>query len=97
MRYPKIRFSLTDHSVTILADAVLPRLYPELIGLLPALGLLLEPFVKASNNQIPTRDVLLACWHGLLLSAEWFVHVTRYRHANYSPVPAWPRSCSITR
>ena len=61
-RYPKIRFAFTDHPITVWAGAILLRLYFELIGLRAALGPLLTPFAKTSNNQIPAVDVLLAWW-----------------------------------
>lgn len=57
--YPKIRFTFTDHPITVWAGAILLRLYFKLIGLRAALSPLLTPFAKTSNNQIPAVDVLL--------------------------------------
>ena len=77
--YPKIRFTCTDHPITVWAGAILLRLYFELIGLRATLTPWLVPFTKTSNNQIPAVDVLLAWWYGLALGAERFEHMTRYR------------------
>jgi len=90
--YPKIRFACTDHPITVWAGAILLRLYFELIGLRAALGPLLTPFAKTSNNQIPAVDVLLAWWYGLTLGAERFEHFTRYRRD-----PLLPRLLGLWR
>ena len=90
--YPKIRFAFTDHPITVWAGAIVLRLYFELLGLRAALGPLLTPFAKASNNQIPAVDVLLAWWYGLTLGAERFEHFTRYRRD-----PLLPRLLGLPR
>ena len=90
--YPKIRFAFTDHPITVWAGAILLRLYCELMGLRAAVSLLLAPFAKTSNNQIPAVDVLLAWWYGLALGAERFEHVTRYRRD-----PLLPRLLGLSR
>ena len=65
--YPRIRFAFTDHPITVWADALMLRLYFELIGLRGALAPLLVPFAKTSNNPIPAMDVLLAWWYWLVI------------------------------
>jgi hypothetical protein len=90
--YPKIRFAFTDHPITVWAGVILLRLYFELLGLRAALGPLLAPLAKTSNNQIPVVDVLLAWWYGLTLGAERFEHFTRYRRD-----PLLPRLLGLSR
>ncbi|MEX5214766.1 MAG: hypothetical protein NW703_11440 [Nitrospiraceae bacterium] len=79
MRYPKLRFALTDHPITVWAGAILLRLSDELIGLRVALITLLTPFAKSPDSQIPAINVLLVWWYGLALEADRFEHFTHYR------------------
>jgi hypothetical protein len=99
--YPKIRFAFTDHPITVWAGAILLRLYVELLGLRAALGPLLAPLAKTSNNQIPVVDVLLAWWYGLALGAERFEHMTRYRRDPLLPrllgLPRFPSPDTLRR
>jgi len=60
--YPKIRFAVTDHLITVWAGVILLRLYFELLGLHTALTGMLIPVAKTSPHQIPVVDVLLAWW-----------------------------------
>lgn len=99
--YPKIRFTFTDHQITVWAGAILLRLYFELIGLRATLTPWLVPFTKTSNNQIPAVDVLLAWWYGLALGAERFEHMTRYRRDPLLPrllgLPRFPSPDTLRR
>ncbi|MGE3154874.1 MAG: hypothetical protein AB7G48_10710 [Nitrospiraceae bacterium] len=92
MRYPKLRFALTDHPITVWAGAILLRLSDELIGLRAALITLLTPFAKSPDSQIPAINVLLVWWYGLALEAERFEHFTHYRRDLLLPrLPGLPR------
>lgn len=99
--YPRIRFAFTDHPITVWAGAILLRLYVELMGLRAALGPVLAPFAKTSNNPIPAVDVLLAWWYGLALGAERFEHFTRYRRDPLLPrllgLPRFPSPDTLRR
>ena len=77
--YPKILFAFTDHPITVWAGAILLRVYFEWIGLGKELRGCLAGFVKRSNNQISSVEVLLSWFYGLALGAERFEHFTRYR------------------
>jgi hypothetical protein len=77
--YPKILFGFTSHPITVWAGVILLRLYFEWIGLRKELGQILAGFVKRSNNQISSVDVMLSWFYGLALGAERFEHFTRYR------------------
>ncbi len=90
--YPKIRFTFTDHPITVWVEAILLRLHFELMGLRATLVPLLVPFAKTPNNQIPAVDVLLAWWYGLALGAERFEHMTGYRRD-----PLVPRLLGLPR
>jgi len=54
-------------------------LYFEWIGLRRELGEVLAGFVKWSNHQISSVEVMLGWIYGLALGAERFEHFTRYR------------------
>jgi len=73
--YPRIRVAFTDHPITVWADALMLRLYFELIGLrrAQALAPLLVPFAKTSNNPIPAVDVLLASWYWLVVIRKMLI------------------------
>jgi hypothetical protein len=77
--YPRILFAFTDHPITVWAGVILLRLYFEWIGLRKELVEVLAGFVKRSNNQISSVEVLLSWFYGLALGAERFEHFTHYR------------------
>jgi len=77
--YPKILFRFTDHPITVWAGVILLRVYFEWVGLRKEMGQLLGEFVKRSNNQIATVEVLMSWFYGLALGASRFEHFTRYR------------------
>ncbi len=64
--YPKLRFALTDHPITVWAGTILLRLYFELIGSRAALGPLLVSFgedVQQSDSR-RGRPAGLVVWIG---------------------------------
>jgi hypothetical protein len=77
--YPKILFRFTDHPITVWAGVILLRVYFEWVGLRKELGEVLGEFVKRSNNQIGSVEVMLSWFYGLALGASRFEHFTRYR------------------
>lgn len=77
--YPKIIFRFTDHPMTVWAGVILLRVYFEWVGLRQELGQVLGEFVKRSNNQIGSVEVILSWFYGLALGASRFEHFTRYR------------------
>ena len=62
--YPKILFRFTDHPITVRAGVILLRVYFEWVGLRKEIGEVLEEFVKRSNNQIATVEVVLSWFYG---------------------------------
>jgi hypothetical protein len=77
--YPKILFRFTDHPITVWAGVILLRVYFEWVGIRQELGQVLGEFVKRSNNQIASVEVMLSWFYGLALGASRFEHFTRYR------------------
>ena len=77
--YPKILFRFTDHPITVWAGVILLRVYFEWVGLRQEIGQVLGEFVKRSNNQIASVEVMLSWFYGLALGASRFEHFTRYR------------------
>ena len=77
--YPKILFGFTAHPITVWAGVILLRLYFEWIKLREELSKALVGFVKHSNNQISSVEVMLSWFYGLALGAERFEHFSRYR------------------
>lgn len=77
--YPKILFRFTDHPITVWAGVILLRVYFEWVGLRKEIGQQLGEFVKRSNNQIASVEVVLSWFYGLALGASRFEHFTRYR------------------
>ncbi len=77
--YPKILFRFTDHPITVWAGVILLRVYFEWVGIRHELGQVLGEFVKRSNNQIASVEVMLSWFYGLALGGSRFEHFTRYR------------------
>ena len=77
--YPKILFRFTDHPITVWAGVILLRVYFEWVGLRNEIAQVLGGFVKRSNNQIASVEVMLSWFYGLALGASRFEHFTRYR------------------
>lgn len=77
--YPKILFRFTDHPITVWAGVILVRVYFEWVGLRDEMAQVLGEFVKRSNNQIASVEVMLSWFYGLALGASRFEHFTRYR------------------
>jgi hypothetical protein len=58
--YPRILFRFTDHPITVWAGVILLRVYFEWVGLRKEIAQVVGEFVKRSNNQIGSVEVMLS-------------------------------------
>jgi Transposase DDE domain group 1 len=77
--YPRILFRFTDHPITVWAGVILLRVYFEWVGWRNEIAQVMGEFVKRSNNQIGSVEVMLSWFYGLALGVSRFEHFTRYR------------------
>src|SRR5262250_442333 len=77
--YPRILFRFTDHPITVWAGVILLRVYFEWVGWRNEIAQVMGEFVKRSNNQIGSVEVMMSWFYGLALGVSRFEHFTRYR------------------